>query len=103
MRRCFSFVLLLAVALSTLNFGNFSAYAQNDETPLNKAKVLEKIGVFGNIDDETDFERKVTRGEFAVYLYNLLDLGETGDDIKIGIDAHKIHIFDKETQITIVN
>ncbi len=28
---------------------------------------------------------------------------KTGDDIKIGIDAHKIHIFDKETQITIVN
>lgn len=94
MKRCFSFFLLLAVVLSTLNFRDFSAYAQNDETPLNKAKVLEKIGVFGSIDEETDFERKVTRGEFAVYLYNLLDLGETGDDIKTYfIDVDKTSSF----------
>ncbi len=26
-----------------------------------------------------------------------------GDDIKIGIDSHKIHVFDKDTQLTITN
>ena len=42
-------------------------------------------------------------GSSVIAKVNRRSTAAIGDDIKVAIDANKIHLFDKETEVTIIN
>ena len=51
---------------------------------------------------ETYLYLKIMDNQFTARV-NPRTTAKTGDDIKIGVDIHKIHLFDKETEVALLN
>ena len=106
----------------TLQVGNYSL-----KLPENKAKALIDGGYDGKTvvmgirpedvtDDATAFPESTVEAKINVYellgaevfLYFDVEVdphttSRTGDTVKFGLDMTKVHVFDKETELTITN
>ncbi len=77
MRKIFSLTLIVILML---NLCVCSAYAAEDTEFSTEVRVLNKLGVFSfEEDEEIDYEKKVSRAEFAGYTVRALALPESGN------------------------